>query len=130
MNKRTLGNVLAVIAILCFIAAIIGMASNGSHRWVEPIEELGWMFFTGCVLVLYLMAEPPTEEPLNAKWVNAAWGFGALAIALLLAAFIANVASTTYKYWFEAIETAGLVAMVLTIISAVMARGALSRANK
>lgn len=130
MNRRTIGNVLAVIALLCFVAAIIGMASNGSHRWVEPLEEAGWMLFTGCVLVLYLMAGPPTEEPLNAKWVRAAWAFGGLALALLLIAFISNLASQQYKYWFKAIETAGLVAMVLTIISAVMARGGWGRAEK
>lgn len=121
MSKRTLGNALAVIAMLCFVAAIIGMAISGSHRWVEPLEEAGWMFFTGCVLVLYLVV--PSEGQLNQKWVSAAWGLGALAIALLLAAFIANIAAQSYKYWFEAIETAGLVAMVLTIIASIMARG-------
>jgi hypothetical protein len=121
MSKRTLGNALAVIALLCFVAAIIGMAISGSHRWVEPLEEAGWMFFTGCVLVLYLVV--PSEGQLNQKWVSAAWGLGALAIALLLAAFIANIAAQSYKYWFEAIETAGLVAMVLTIIASIMARG-------
>lgn len=121
MSKRTLGNALAVIALLCFVAAIIGMAISGSHRWVEPLEEAGWMFFTGCVLVLYLVV--PSEGQLNQKWVSAAWGLGALAIALLLAAFIANIAAQSYKYWFEAIETAGLVAMVMTIIASIMARG-------
>ena len=129
MDRRTLGNMLAVLAILCFIAAIIGMAISGSHRWVEPLEEAGWMFFVGCVLVLYLMVEPDSVEAenLNPKWATAAWAFGALSIALLLTAFIANLAAVIYRYWFEAIETAGLVAMVLTIISAVMARGGLSR---
>ena len=46
MNKKTLGNVLAILAVLCFVAAIIGMASNGSHRWVEPLQEAsgsGWL---------------------------------------------------------------------------------------
>jgi predicted MFS family arabinose efflux permease len=121
MNKRTLGNALAVIALLCFVAAIIGMAISGSHRWVEPLEEAGWMFFTGCVLVLYLVV--PSDGELDQKWVSAAWGLGALAIALLLASFIANLAAQQYHYWFEAIETAGLVAMVLTIIASIMARG-------
>ena len=125
MNKRNLGNVLAAIALLCFIGAIIGMAMSASHRWVEPLEEAGWMFFTGCILVYYLVV--PYEGELNQKWVSAAWGLGALSIALLLAAFIANVAAAHYKYWFEAIETAGLVAMVLTIISCMMARGHLSK---
>jgi len=132
MNRRTLGNMLAVIALLCFVAAIIGMAISGSHRWVEPAEEAGWMFFVGCVLVLYLVVEPDSAEAenLNAKWANAAWAFGALSIALLLAAFIANLAAVTYRYWFEAIETAGLVSMAFTVICAVMARGGLGRAKE
>ncbi|MHB8894617.1 MAG: hypothetical protein ACYC99_05470 [Candidatus Geothermincolia bacterium] len=124
MNKRMLGNVLAVIALLCFITAIIGMAIGGSHRWVEPLEELGWIFFTGCVLILYLVVGPAEGAgPLRSSWANAAWAFGALTLALLITAFIANVAAVQYKYWFEAIDTAGLVCMVVTIISAVMARG-------
>ena len=127
MDKRTLGNALAVIAVLCFIAAIIGMATGSSTRWVEPLEEAGWMFFTGCVLVLFLAV--PAETELNLKWVKAAWGLGALTIALLLAAFIANIASVHYRYWFEAIETAGLVAMVLTIIASIMARGGLGKSS-
>lgn len=124
MNNRTLGNVLAILALLCFIVAIIGMAINGSPRWVEPVEQLGWIFFTACVLALYLLGGTGEEdEPLKPQWANAAWAFGALAIALLVAALVANLASSTYKYWFEAIETAGLVCMVMTVISAVMARG-------
>lgn len=132
MDRRTLGNALAVIAILCFVAAIIGMAISGSHRWVEPAEEAGWIFFVGCVLVLYLMVDPDSVEAenLNPKWANAAWAFGGLSIALLIAAFIANVVSLTYRYWFESIETAGLVAMVITILCAVMARGTLGRSKE
>ena len=84
MKKRTLGNVLAVLAVLCFLVAIIGMAISGSHRWVEPLEELGWIFFVGCLLVLYLASAP--ETTLNLQWAKAAWAFGALSIALLLAA--------------------------------------------
>jgi phosphatidylglycerophosphate synthase len=121
MSKRNIGNALAVIALLCFIVAIIGMAMSGSHRWVEPLEEAGWMFFTGCVLVFYLVV--PWEGELNQKWVSAAWVLGAVAIALLLASFVTNLAAQQYKYWFEAIETSGLVFMVLTIIAAIMARG-------
>jgi hypothetical protein len=125
MSKRNIGNALAVIALLCFVAAIIGMAMSGSHRWVEPLEEAGWMFFTGCVLVLYLVV--PWEGELNQKWVTAAWALGAVAIALLLASLVANLAAQQYKYWFEAIETSGLVFMVLTIIAAIMARGGLGK---
>ena len=129
MSKRNIGNALAVIALLCFVAAIIGMAMNsgigGAHRWVEPFEAAGWMFFTGCVLVLYLVVPP--EGELDQKWVSVAWAFGAVAIALLLVSFIANVAAQQYKYWFEAIETSGLVFMVLTIITAIMARGGLGK---
>ena len=125
MSKRNIGNALAVIALLCFVAAIIGMAISGSHRWVEPLEEAGWMFFTGCVLVLYLVV--PWEGELNQKWVTAAWALGAVAIALLLASLVANLAAQQYKYWFEAIETSGLVFMVLTIIAAIMARGGLGK---
>lgn len=125
MSKRNIGNGLAVIALLCFVAAIIGMAMSGSHRWVEPLEEAGWMFFTGCVLVLYLVV--PWEGELNQKWVTAAWALGAVAIALLLASLVANLAAQQYKYWFEAIETSGLVFMVLTIIAAIMARGGLGK---
>ena len=121
MNKRTIGNALAIIALLCFVAAIIGMAMSGSHRWVEPVEEAGWMFFTGCVMILYLVV--PSGEELNKKWVKAAWALGGVAIALLLVSFIANLSAQQYKYWFEAIETSGLVFMVLTIIAAVMSRG-------
>lgn len=131
MNKRTLGNVLAVLALLCFVAAIIGMATTSTHRWVEPVEELGWIFFTGCVLVLFLLAEPAEDsEPLIASWANAAWAAGALAIAFLGAAFIANIISVTYRYWFEAIETAGLVCMAVTVIAAVMARGRLGASKR
>jgi len=121
MKKRTLGNVLAVLAVLCFLVAIIGMAISGSHRWVEPLEELGWIFFVGCLLVLYLASAP--ETTLNLQWAKAAWAFGALSIALLLAAFIANIAAVTYRYWFEAIETAGVVAMLATVLCAITARG-------
>jgi len=125
MNRRMLGNALGAIALLCFIAAIIGMAIGGSHRWVEPIEELGWMFFTGCALVLLLMADSSGEaRTVKSGWVNAAWACGSLAIALLLTAFIANVLSIHYRYWFEAIDTAGLVFMAATVVSAVLARGA------
>lgn len=131
MNNRTLGNVLAGLALACFVVAIIGMAASGSHRWVEPMEQLGWIFFTGCVLSLYLLGEPDeAAEPLNSAWSNAAWAFGGLAIALLLTAFVANIASMVYKYWFEAIETAGLVCMAMTVISAVMAKGGLSPRSK
>jgi peptidoglycan/LPS O-acetylase OafA/YrhL len=130
MNNRRFGNVLAGVALICFLVAIIGMAMGGSHRWVEPVEELGWMFFTGCVLVLYLMADKDPDNPMDPRWVQAAWGFGILAIVLLFAAFIANIASAAYHYWFEALETAGLVCMVLTIISAVMAGGPLGLKKK
>jgi hypothetical protein len=130
MNNRRFGNVLAVVALLCFLVAIIGMATGGSTRWVEPIEELGWMFFTGCVLVLYLMADKNPDYPMDPRWVQAAWGFGILAIVLLFVAFVINIATSSYHYWIEAIETAGLVAMVLTIISSVMAGGPLGLQSK
>ncbi len=125
MKNKQIGNLFAVLAILCFVIAIIGMAAGGSHRWVEPVEELGWIFFVGCVLAFFLLPErgAASGPSLDPSWVRIAWGAGAVAIALLLAALVGNLASTHYKYWLEALETAGLLGMFVTVLAAVMARG-------
>jgi peptidoglycan/LPS O-acetylase OafA/YrhL len=132
MNKRTLGNVLAVIAILFFIAAIVGNAANGSHRWVEPCEQAGWIFFVGAVLVLYLETEraPSESEEEEMKWAPAAWTFGGIAIVLFLFALVLNRVSTQPHGWYEAIELGGTVAMLVTIIAVVMSRGGWHRRTK
>lgn len=123
MDKRTLGNVLAVIAIVFFIVAIIGNASNGSHRWVEPCEQAGWIFFVGAVLVLYLETEPATSESEeDMKWVPLAWTFGGIAIVFFLFALVLNLVSSAPHGWFEAIELCGTLAMLVTILAVVMSR--------
>lgn len=129
MDKKTLGNVLGVLAAIFFAIAIIGMATHGSHRWVEPFEEAGWLLFVGCVLALYLMARQAPEDagPGARKWESAAWGFGALAVVLFVVAIISNAAMATSESWVEAVELAGVLAMLVTIISAIYARGGFGR---
>jgi peptidoglycan/LPS O-acetylase OafA/YrhL len=132
MNNRKIGNTLAVIALIFFVVAIIGNAVSGSHRWVETFEEAGWIFFVATILVLYLETDrvPAEEKPEYAKWVPVAWTFGVIAIALFLFALVANLAMSVQKSWVEAVELAGVVAMLVTIVSAIMSRGGWRKSAK
>jgi hypothetical protein len=124
MDNRKIGNILAVIALIFFVVAIIGNAVGGSHRWVEAFENAGWIFFVGTILVLYLMAGEPSEgDEAYARWSPIAWAFGGLAIALFLFALIIQASTVLERSWYEAVELAGVLSMLVTIVTAIMARG-------
>ncbi len=125
MDKRALGNWLALLAIVFIIVAIIGGIAGGSHRWVEPFEQAGWMCLVGCILVLYLVVDSEQAEAgkNSAQLRTAAWVFGAVAIVLFAVGLIANGSLVVPRHWFEAVELAGILATLGTIVTAIMSRG-------
>jgi membrane-associated phospholipid phosphatase len=120
MDKKKLGLGLLAVTGVCFVVTIIGMIIGGSHRWTEPVQQLGWIFFIAGFLVLYLQTG---REIIRPKFANLAWLAGAVAIALFSVALVLNVASEVYKSWFEAFEAAGSMAMVVTVMSAIWSVG-------
>jgi len=125
MDKKAFGNWLALIAIVCIIVAIIGGLAGGSHRWVEPFEQAGWMFLVGCILVQYVVGDREQVETgkNSAQLRAAAWAFGALAIVLFAVGLIANASLVVPRRWFEPVELAGILATLVTIVTAIMSRG-------
>jgi cell division protein FtsW (lipid II flippase) len=120
MDYRKLGNTFAVIALVLFMVSLIGMVSNGSHRWVEPFQQAGWICFVIAMLVLYLLTpEAADNDPM---WANAAWVFGGLAILLFLSGMIVNAATVIDRSWYEALEAGGSIATLLTIVTALYSR--------
>lgn len=120
MDNKKLGLGLLAVTGACWVVTIIGMIIGGSHRWTEPFQQLGWIFFIAGFLVLYLLTGREIKRP---NMANLAWGAGAVAIVLFLLTLIFNVASVAYKSWFEAFEAAGSIAMVATVMSAIWSVG-------
>lgn len=120
MDNRKLGLGLLAVTGACWVVTIIGMIIGGSHRWTEPFQQLGWIFFIAGFLVLYLLTGREITKPQLAK---VAWLAGAVAIALFLVALISNVASEEFKSWFEAFETAASMAMLVSIMTAIWSVG-------
>ena len=117
--------VLALCTIVLFVVAIIGMFTSSSHRWVEPVQEAGWIFFVLLIVATYLLDRGPEYK--GAAYTTpekVAWGFAAAAIACMLVAIIASVASETRDSWVEAVETAGVLCnLVLILIVVTVRRG-------
>jgi FtsH-binding integral membrane protein len=120
MDNKKLGLGLMGVTGICWVVTIIGMSIEGSHRWTESFQQLGWMFFIAGFLVLYLRTG---REIIRPKLANLAWLSGVIGMALFLVALILNVASATYKTWFEAFEAAGSIAMVVSVMSAIWSVG-------
>ena len=120
MDNRKLGLGLLAVTGACWIVTIIGMIIGGSHRWTEPFQQLGWIFFIAGFLVLYLLTGREITKP---QLATVAWLAGAVAIALFLVALISNVASEEFKSWFEAFEAAGSMAMLVSIMTAIWSVG-------
>jgi hypothetical protein len=120
MDNKKLGLGLLAVTGACWAVTIIGMIIGGSHRWTEPFQQLGWIFFMAGFLVLYLLTG---REIIRPQLANLAWLAGAVAITLFLVALILNAASVVYKSWFEAFETAGSIAMLVSIMSAIWSVG-------
>jgi predicted tellurium resistance membrane protein TerC len=119
MNYRRIGNLLAVAALTFFVVAIIGNAVGGSHRWVEPFEQAGWIFFVCSFLVLFLLANPDAVDPL---WSRRAWVLGVIAILLFFIGIVINAVSAHEKSWYEALEVAGSLFTLFAILAAITAR--------
>jgi FtsH-binding integral membrane protein len=120
MDNKKLGLGLLAVTGVCWIVTMIGMIVGGSHRWAEASQQLGWIFFMAGFLVLYLRTGREIVRP---QLANLAWLAGAIAMALFLVALILNVASETYKTWFEAFEAAASIAMVVSVMSAIWSVG-------
>jgi purine-cytosine permease-like protein len=101
--------VLAVFTIVLFAIAIVGMFADSSPRWVEPVQEAGWIFLILLIVVDYLLDRGPEYKgAAYSTPEKVAWGFAAAAIACMLVAIIGSVASETRGYWVEAFEAAGI----------------------
>jgi hypothetical protein len=120
MDYKKLGFGLLAVTGACFVVTIIGMLLGGSHRWTEPLQQLGWIFFIAGFLVLYLLTG---REIIRPQLANLAWLAGAIAIGLFFVSLILNVASVAYKSWFEAFEAAGSMAMLVSIMCAIWSVG-------
>lgn len=120
MDYKKLGFGLLAVTGVCWVVTTIGIIIGGSHRWTEPFQQLGWIFFIAGFLVLYLMTG---REIIRPQLANLAWLAGAAAIAFFLVALILNVTSVVYKSWYEAFEAAGSIAMPVTVISAIWSVG-------
>ena len=122
MDNKKLGLGLLAVTGACWVVAIIGMINGGSqfHRWTEPFQQLGWIFFIAGFLVLYLLTGREIVRP---QLANLAWLAGAVAIALFLVALILNAVSAEYKSWFEAFETGASIAMLVSIMTAIWSVG-------
>ena len=108
------------------MVTIIGMAFGGPHRWSDPFQQLGWIFFIAGFLVMYMLTGREITRP---RLANLAWLAGVVSIVLFLVALIFNVASDIYKSWFEAFEAAASIAMVVTVISAIWSAGGWERSS-
>src|SRR4030042_5827889 len=117
--------VLALCTIVLFVIAIIGMSPNSSQRWVEPVQEAGWIFFIVLIVVTYLLdREPEHKGAAYTTPEKVAWGFAAAAIACMLVAIVASVASEPRDSWVEAFEAAGILCnLVLILIVVTVQRG-------
>ena len=120
MDNKKLGLGLLAVTGACWVVTIIGMIIGGSHRWTEPFQQLGWIFFMAGFLVLYLLTG---REIIRPRLANLAWLAGAVAMTLFLVALILNAASVVYKSWFEAFEAAGSIAMLVSVMSAIWSVG-------
>lgn len=120
MDYKKLGFGLLAVTFVCWVITIIGMIIGGSHRWTEPVQQLGWMFFVAGFLVLYLLTGRQITRP---DLASVAWFAGAVAIAFFGVALILNVASLVYETWFEAFEAAASIAMVVSVITAIWSVG-------
>lgn len=119
MDKKRLGFILLGGSAACWIVTFIGMIANGSQRWTEPFQQAGWIFFVAGFLVLYLMTGRDIVRPNMAKIAYIA---GTVSMLLFLVALILN-ASSDFKSWYEAIETAASIAMLITVMTAIWSVG-------
>lgn len=113
---------LGICAILLFVVAIVGMSASGSHRWVEPAEEAGWILFVSLIIIEYLVAARTEDDGGYVKAAKLAWAFGIASLLLLLVALIGNVASVATPKWTEPVEVAGLLCMLGLVLLAVAGR--------
>jgi len=120
MDYRKLGLGLLGVTFVCMAVTIIGMAIEGSHRWTESVQQLGWMFFIAGFLVMYLKTG---REIIRPQLAQTAWISGIVAMVLFLVALILNVASKDPEIWFEAFEAAGSIAMLVSIMTAIWSVG-------
>lgn len=120
MADKKLGLGLLAVSGVCWVVTITGMIAGGSHRWTEPFQQLGWIFFIAGFLVLYLLTG---REVIRPQLARLAWLAGAVAITLFLVALVLNASSVVYKSWFEAFESAGSIAMLVTVMSAIWSVG-------
>lgn len=120
MDNKKIGLGLLAVTGVCWVVTIIGMIAEGSHRWTEAFQQLGWIFFVAGFLVLYLMTGREIVRP---QLASIAWVAGAVAIMFFFAALILNVASVLYRSWFGAFETAAAIAMLVSIMTAIWSVG-------
>ncbi len=120
MDYKKLGFGLLAVTGACWIVTIIGMIMEGSHRWTESFQQLGWIFFVAGFLVLYLLTG---REVIRPQLATAAWVAGAAAIAFFSVALILNAASVAFRWWYEAFEAAGSIAMLVTVMTAIWSVG-------
>lgn len=132
MYRKIAVNVFGAATIILAITAIIGMAVSGSHQWVQPVEEASWMMLVITVLSAYLLAGPGPGKPqvVSKAWRNSALAAGAVAIVLFIVALVTYATSAEPSTWIESIELAGMLAMVVTVLSCVMATGGFGRRAK
>lgn len=126
MDNKKLGFALLAVTGVCWIVTIIGMivGGDGYHRWAEPFQQMGWVFFIAGFLVLYLKTG---REIIRPKFASAAWIAGGVAIALFLATLVMNAASEAYETWFEAFEAGASIAMLVAVMSAIWSVGGWSK---
>ena len=120
MDYRKLGLGLLSVPLVCFVVTIIGMVTESSHQWTEPVQQVGWIFFIAGFLVLYLLAGREIVRP---QMAAVAWLSGAIAMTLFLICLILNLTSDTPETWFEAFEAAGSIAMLVSVMTAIWSVG-------
>lgn len=131
MYRKITLNVLGAATIALFVAAIIGMAVQGSHRWVQPLEQAAWIAFILTVISLFLFAVPGKSKlrVVSEMWKRRALVAAVIATAIFIASLIAYAVSAKPYAWIEALELAGILMMVATVISCVMATGGFGRSR-
>ena len=127
MDYRKLGLGLLGVTFVCMTVTIIGMIIGGSHRWTEPFQQLGWMFFIAGFLVMYLKTG---REIIRPQMANLAWLAGVIGMVLFLVALVLNVASEAYETWFEAVEAVGTIAVMVSVMSAIWSVGGWEKSDQ
>lgn len=119
-SMRTAGLAFLGVTFACWIVTIIGMFTNGSHKWTQPFQILGWIFFIAGFLVLYLLTGREIVRP---GFASAAWATGAMTIGLLAASLVIYATSSALEIWYEGLETVAYFVMLASIMSAIWSVG-------